>query len=128
MISKPNNIDEYISGFSKEVQEILEQVRQTIRDAEPTLEEKISYAIPTFTLNKVNVVHFAGFKNHVGFYPAPSAGEAFMAELAGYKSGKGSVQFPINKPMPLELISKMVKFRVDETLQKQLRKNRKSDT
>lgn len=120
--AQPNNIDEYISGFPSEVQEILEQVRKTIKETEPALEEKISYAIPTFTLNKANLVHFAGFKNHIGFYPAPSASESFKKELSVYKKGKGSVQFPLNKPMPLNLIGKMVKFRVNENLEKAQKK------
>jgi uncharacterized protein YdhG (YjbR/CyaY superfamily) len=115
--SKPKNIDEYIAGFPIEIQEILEQIRQTIKKAAPNAEEKISYAIPTFTLNG-NLVHFAAFKNHIGFYALPSGNEAFQKELSIYKSGKGSIQFPLDKPIPLDLITKIVTFRVKENLEK----------
>ena len=106
-------IDEYIAGFPKEVQKILQQVRATIKKAAPAATEKISYAIPTFFLNK-NLVHFAAFKNHIGFYPTPTGSEAFKKELALYKSGKGSAQFPIDQPMPLDLIAKIVQYRIAE--------------
>lgn len=106
-------IDEYIKTFPNDVQKILEQVRQTIKEAAPDAEEAISYQIPTFKLNG-NLVHFAAFKNHIGFYPAPSGQKAFEKDLSVYKSGKGSVQFPIDKPMPLSLIKKIVKYRVKE--------------
>ena len=119
---KPENIDQYIFAFPDEVQQILQTVRSTIRQAAPEAQETISYAIPTFTLNKRNLVHFAGFKNHIGFYPAPTGSEAFKEELSAYKTGKGSVQFPLNKPMPLELITRIVKFRVKETLEKAAKK------
>ena len=112
-----NTIDEYISGFPEEIQKLLEQVRTTIRQAAPEAEEAIKYAMPTFVLNG-NLVHFAAFKNHIGFYPVPSGIEAFKKELSVYKGAKGSVQFPLDKPMPLELIAKIVKFRVVENLQK----------
>ena len=112
-----NNIDEYISGFPEEIQILLEQVRATIKQAVPEAEEAIKYAMPTFVLNG-NLVHFAAFKNHIGFYPVPSGIEAFKKELSVYKGAKGSVQFPLNQPMPLELITKIVKFRVDENLRK----------
>lgn len=107
-------IDEYISAFPKEVQKILVQIRKTIKEAAPEAEETISYQIPTFKLNG-NLVHFAAFKNHIGFYPTPSGQKAFQEELSIYKSGKGSVQFPIDKPMPLALIKKIVMFRVKES-------------
>ena len=110
-------IDEYIAAFPKHVQEILEKIRVTIRKAAPEAEETINYAIPTFTL-KSNLVHFAAFKNHIGFYPAPSGIEAFRKELSVYEGAKGSVQFPIEKPLPLGLITKIVKFRVKENLEK----------
>lgn len=117
--AKPvNNIDEYIAGFPEEVQKILHQVRLTIKNAAPDAEEKISYAIPTFSLNG-NLVHFAAFKNHIGFYPAPSGTKAFEKELSIYKSGKGSVQFPIDEAMPLDLITQIVKLRVKENLEKE---------
>lgn len=115
--SKPKTIDEYIAGFPVAIQAALEQIRQTIKKTAPTAEEKISYAIPTFTLNG-NLVHFAAFKNHIGFYAMPSGNEAFQQELSTYKKGKGSIQFPINKPIPLDLITKIVNFRVKENLGK----------
>ena len=122
---KAKNIDEYIGGFPEEVQKVLQQVRETIKQVEPALEETISYAIPTFTLNKANLVHFAGFKNHIGFYPAPTGSEAFKEELSVYKTGKGSVQFPLDQPMPLQLIEKIVRFRVKESLEKEPKKRSK---
>lgn len=112
--AKPANIDEYIAGFPVESQRILEQVRNTIRLAAPDAEEAISYGIPTFKLRKVNLVHFAGFQNHIGFYPAPVGMESFKAELAPYKTGKGSVQFPLDQPIPFDLITRIVTFRVQE--------------
>lgn len=108
-------IDEYIGSFPPNVQKILEQLRNTIAKAAPQAKERISYGIPTFSLDG-NLVHFAGFKNHIGFYPAPSGIEAFKEELSQYKGAKGSVQFPINDPLPLALIRKIVKFRVKENL------------
>lgn len=115
--TKPINIDEYIAGFPKDIQEILEQIRAAIRKAAPEAEETINYAIPTFTL-KGNLVHFAAFKNHIGFYGTPTGNEAFKKELSAYKTGKGSIQFPLDKPMPLALITKMVKVRVKQNLEK----------
>ena len=112
-----NKIDAYIANFPKETQKILDQLRATIRKAAPEAEETISYAIPTFTLNG-NLVHFAAFKNHVGFYPTPSGIEAFKKELSVYEAAKGSVKFPIEKPLPFDLITEIVKFRVKENLQK----------
>ncbi|MFN8413986.1 MAG: DUF1801 domain-containing protein [Anaerolineales bacterium] len=110
-------IDEYIATFPKDIQKILNEVRKTIKTAAPMAEEKISYQMPTFFLNG-NLVHFAAFKNHIGFYPTPSAIEAFKKELSVYEGAKGSVQFPLNQPMPLKLISKIVKFRVGQNLEK----------
>jgi uncharacterized protein YdhG (YjbR/CyaY superfamily) len=115
--TKANTIDEYISGYPKETQDLLEKLRGTIRKAAPEAQETISYAMPTFTLNG-NLVHFAAFKNHIGFYPTASGIEAFRKELSVYKGAKGSVQFPVNKPLPLELVSKIVKFRVNENMNK----------
>jgi uncharacterized protein YdhG (YjbR/CyaY superfamily) len=109
------SIDEYISKFSPEVQEILKTLRKVIKESAPDADEKISYQMPTFALYG-NLVHFAAYKNHIGFYPAPSAIDAFKQELAPYKSAKGSVQFPIEKPLPYDLISKMVKFRAAENI------------
>lgn len=120
----PNNIDDYIAGFPKDVQKILQQIRATVKKAAPEADETISYAIPTFTL-KGNLVHFAAFKNHIGFYPAPTGIEAFKKELSVYKTGKGSVQFPLDKPIPLELITEIVQFRVIKNLEKDKKKKQK---
>jgi len=103
--SKPETIDEYIAAFPKNIQDILQKVRQTIRESAPDAKEAISYQMPTFKLNG-NLVHFAAFKNHIGFYPTPSATEEFQKELSPYKSGKGSIQFPLNEPIPYDLIRK----------------------
>ena len=106
-------IDEYTSMFPDDVRTILNQVRQTIRGAAPEAQETINYQMPTFTLNG-NLVHFAGFKNHIGFYPTPTGIEAFKDELSVYKGAKGSVQFPLDRPMPLPLIRRIVEYRVKE--------------
>lgn len=111
------NIDEYIAGFPETTQKILEQVRSTIKKAAPEAKEKINYGIPTFTLNG-NLVHFAAFKNHIGFYPTPSGIETFKKELSSYENAKGSVKFPIDDPIPFDLISEIVKFRVSENAKK----------
>jgi len=111
------SIDEYIAGFPRGVQQNLLAVRDIIREAAPEAEEAIKYQIPTFVLHG-SLVHFAGFQRHIGFYPTPSAIEAFSSELDGYKSAKGSIQFPLNKPVPFTLIKKMVEFRVKETREK----------
>lgn len=113
----PATIDEYIAGFPKDVQKLLKEMRTTIRKAAPEAEEKISYAIPTFAL-KGNLVHFAAFKNHIGFYPAPRGIEAFKKELSRYEGGKGTVQFPMDKPLPVALITKIVKFRVKDNIER----------
>ena len=118
---KFQTIDEYIKTFPKDIQKILESFRQTIKNAAPEAEEAISYQIPTFKL-KGNLVHFAAFKNHIGFYPTPSGQKAFQKELAVYKSGKGSVQFPLDKPIPLSLIKKIVQYRVKENSAKTKKK------
>ena len=102
-------IDEYIKTFPEDVQSILEKMRQTIRKAAPEAEEAISYQIPTFKLND-NLVHFAAFKNHIGFYPTPTGIEAFKKELSPYKGAKGSVQFPMEKPIPYDLVKKLLYF------------------
>ena len=117
-------IDEYIAAFPKEVQEILEKVRATIHKAAPNAEETINYGIPTFTLNG-NLVHFAAFKKHIGFYPTPSGIEKFKVELSGYEGAKGSVQFPLDKPIPYDLISRIVTFRVKDNLEKAAAKGKK---
>jgi uncharacterized protein YdhG (YjbR/CyaY superfamily) len=117
-------IDEYIAGFPPETRAILEKVRATIHEAAPEAEETINYAIPTFTL-KGNLVHFAGFKNHIGFYPTPSGIEKFKNEFTGYESAKGSVKFPLSQPIPYDLIREVVKFRITENLQKAEEKKKK---
>ena len=106
-------IDDYISGSPAAVRGTLERVRATIRKAAPEATEAIKYGIPTFVLGE-NLVHFAAFKNHIGFYPTPTAMAAFRDQLSAYKSAKGSVQFPLASPMPLKLIEQMVRFRVQE--------------
>lgn len=113
----PKDIDEYIASFPKDIQEILEKLRTTIRKAAPDAEEIINYQIPTFTL-KGNLVHFATFKKHIGFYPTPTGIEAFKKELSAYEGAKGSVKFPLDKPIPFDLISKIVTFRVKENLER----------
>jgi uncharacterized protein YdhG (YjbR/CyaY superfamily) len=109
------SIDEYMADFPAGTQEMLRELRALIREAAPEVVETMSYAIPTLDLHGRHLVHFAGYKNHVGFYPAPSAIEAFKAELAPYETAKGSVRFPLDRPLPVELISRMVEFRVRET-------------
>jgi len=111
-------IDEYIRTFPKDVQTILEKMRKTIREAAPGAVETISYQMPTFKLNGRGLVYFAAFKNHIGFYPIPSGVEAFEKELSPYKQGKGSVQFPIDQPVPYDLVRRIVTFRVNENLGK----------
>jgi uncharacterized protein YdhG (YjbR/CyaY superfamily) len=106
------NVDEYINEFPKDVQALLIQVRSTIIKNAPQAEESISYGMPAYKLNGKPLVYFAGFKNHIGFYATPSGHKEFEKELANYKQGKGSVQFPIDKPMPLKLIAKIVKYRI----------------
>ncbi len=113
---KAKNIDEYIEAFPKHVQIKLQEIRATIRMAAPDAEEAISYAMPTFKL-KGNLVHFAAFKSHIGFYPAPRGIEAFKKELSKYEGGKGSIRFPLDDPLPLRLIARIVKFRVKDNLQ-----------
>ena len=110
-------IDEYIITFPKNIQIILEKLRQAIRDSAPNAEEAIRYQMPTFRLNG-NLVHFAAFKNHIGFYPTPSAIEAFKERLSSYKTSKGAIQFPLNEPIPTDLVAEIVKYRVKENKQK----------
>lgn len=116
-MKKITTIDEYIKTFPKEIQVILEKMRQTIRKSAPQASETISYRMPTFKLNG-NLVHFAAFKHHVGFYPTPSAILKFKKELSPYKFAKGSTQFPLDKPIPIALVKKIVAFRVKENLKK----------
>lgn len=111
------SIDEYIARFAPDIQDKLQRLRQVIKEAAPEAGEKISYQMPTFTLQG-NLVHFAAYKGHIGFYPGPSGIVAFQAELAGYKGGKGTVQFPLDEPLPYELISRIVRFRAAENLER----------
>jgi uncharacterized protein YdhG (YjbR/CyaY superfamily) len=112
-------IDEYIAAFPKEVQDVLEKIRSAIRESAPKAEEAISYGIPALRLNgSRGSVYFAGWKNHIGFYPTPSGIEAFKKELAPFKQEKGSVQFPLDKPIPYDLVKKIVRYRVTENLEK----------
>ena len=120
----PKNIDEYIASFPPEIQAKLEKLRATIRKAAPKAEEAIKYMMPTFTLHG-NLVHFAAFKNHIGFYPAPKGIEAFKDELAAYELSKGTIRFPLDKPMPYALIGKIVKLRVGQNLDKAAAKAKK---
>ena len=110
-------IDKYIKDSPKNVQTILKKIRTTIRKTAPKAEETISYGIPTFKLNG-NLVHFAGYKSHIGFYPTPSGIEKFKKELSAYKGAKGSVQFPLDQPIPYELIARITRFRAKENLEK----------
>jgi len=121
----PKNIDEYIAGFPNDVQEILEKIRMTIRKAAPDAEETISYQMPTFTLKGNYLVYFAAYKKHIGFYPAPIGNAEFKEELSVYEAGKGTVKFPLDKPIPFDLISKIVKFRVKENLDRAAAKAKK---
>jgi uncharacterized protein YdhG (YjbR/CyaY superfamily) len=107
----PKNVDEYIAGFPQDVQEILEKIRMTISEAAPGAEETIKYQIPTFTL-KGNLVSFAAYQKHIGLYPAPNGTPEFNQELSVYRAGKASVRFPLDKPIPFDLIRKIVEFRV----------------
>lgn len=119
-----STVEAYIAQFPAEVQEILQSLRKSILDAAPGSVEKISYKIPTFYLNG-NLVHFAAYPTHIGFYPGPSGIAAFEEELSAYKYAKGSVQFPIKEPLPFALIQKIVRFRVKENLSKAILKRRK---
>ncbi len=116
-------IDEYIAAFPRNVQAILQELRATIKAAAPDASEKISYQMPTFYLQG-NLVHFAAYPKHIGFYPAPRGIEAFEEELSQYKGGKGSVQFPIDQPLPLDLISRIVRYRVEDNLRNAAAKRR----
>jgi uncharacterized protein YdhG (YjbR/CyaY superfamily) len=116
--AKPNPVVDYISAFPEEIQKILHQVRTTIKKAAPDAGEKISYGIPTFTSDDRYLIYFAGFKKHISIYPAPRGKEEFKKELSLYKGGKGTVQFPIDKPIPFNLITRIVKFRLKENSEK----------
>jgi uncharacterized protein YdhG (YjbR/CyaY superfamily) len=118
-------IDDYIAACPENVREQLRELRATIRAAAPEAQEKISYQMPTFALNG-NLIHFAAYKNHIGIYPTPSGITEFKEALAGYKQAKGSVQFPLTQPLPLELIAQIVRFRVQENLKKSKNKSTSS--
>jgi uncharacterized protein YdhG (YjbR/CyaY superfamily) len=117
----PETIDAYIAPFPPDIQERLQAIRAVIRDAAPEATEAISYQMPTFKLHG-NLVHFAAFKNHIGFYPAPSGIEAFKDDLAAYQSSKGAIRFPLDKPLPLDLVRRIVLYRVQENTTKALKK------
>ncbi len=116
------SIDEYINTFPEDVRKILISIRQTIKETAPEAKEAIKYQMPTFTLYGSNLVHFAAFKHHIGFYPTPTGIEEFKKDLSRYKGAKGSVQFPLEQPMPLPLIRRIVKYRVKETMERQKKK------
>jgi uncharacterized protein YdhG (YjbR/CyaY superfamily) len=116
---KAASIDEYIAGFPKETQKVLQEIRAMIKDAATGAEETISYAIPAFMLNNTYLVYFAGYKNHVSIYPAPTGNATFEKEVAKYKTGKGTYQFSLDKPLPVTTISKIISYRIKENLKKQ---------
>jgi uncharacterized protein YdhG (YjbR/CyaY superfamily) len=120
----PRTVDEYIAGFPPDIQDILRKVRATVTQAAPGAQEAIKYQMPTFVLHG-NLVHFAAFKKHLGFYPAPTGVEAFKQELSAYATSKGAVQFPLDQPIPYGLIGRIVKFRVKESLAKAEAKGKK---
>lgn len=107
-------IDSYIAGFPPDVQERLQAMRAAIHETAPAAVEAIKYQMPTFVLNDTNLVHFGGFKNHIGFYPTPSGTEQFQAQIARYKHAKGSIQFPLSEPLPLDLVRAITSYRVAE--------------
>lgn len=114
-MTKARDIDEYISGFPADTQNILQQIREVIKTTIPQAEEAISYGMPTFKLNGQYLIYFAGYKKHIGMYPVPGNNETFKKDFSSYKtSGKGAIQFPLDKPMPITLIKKIVKFRIAE--------------
>ncbi len=113
----PKTIDEYIALYPEEVQKLLQKLRETIHETAPEATEAMAYGIPTFKLNG-NLVHFGGFKNHIGFFPGAEGIEVFSKELTGYVQSKGTVQFPLDKPIPYDIVKKIVKFRVSQQLEK----------
>ncbi|NYT04378.1 MAG: hypothetical protein GKC00_06715 [Candidatus Methanofastidiosa archaeon] len=118
------DIDDYIKDFPKEVQTRLKKIRETIKEVAPDAEEKISYGMPTFTLKGNNLVHFAAYNKHIGFYPTPSGIEKFKDDISVYAWSKGAVQFPLDKPVPYDLIREIVAFRVKENLDYSKSKNK----
>ena len=121
----PKDMDAYIAGFPDDVQEVLQKVRVTIRKAAPNAEETISYKMPTFTLKGKYLIYFAAYKKHIGLYPAPRGTEKFNKELSAYRAAKSSIRFALDKPIPFDLIRKIVKFRVEENLKRAEAKGRK---
>ncbi|HEX7152970.1 MAG TPA: DUF1801 domain-containing protein [Thermoanaerobaculia bacterium] len=114
-VTTPKDIDAYIAGYPETVQTAMQQLRKTIHKAAPGIEEAIKYNMPTFVLNGINLVHFAAYKHHIGFYPAPREADEFKDELAGYDGAKSSVSFSLEAPMPLDLVTRIVKHRIAET-------------
>ena len=125
---KAFNVDEYIDRFPVEVQKKLQQIRRTIHKAVPNLEERIRYGFPTFAINGHNVLYLAGHKNHIGLYPAPRENPEFKEVLAEYEGGKGTVQFPYDRPLPLALIAKIARFGVDNLVKAKMKQVKKSAT
>jgi uncharacterized protein YdhG (YjbR/CyaY superfamily) len=119
-----NSIDEYIAAFPQDIQQILQKIRSIVHEIAPDAKEKISYGMPAFTLDG-NLVYFAAFQHHIGFYPTPSGTDAFQKELTPYKHAKGSIQFPLDKPIPYDLIRQITEFRVKETREKAATKKKK---
>lgn len=124
--AEPKDVEDYIAAFPQEIQEILQKIRMTIREAAPEAEETIKYQMPTFVLGS-NLAHFAAFKNHIGFYPAPRGIEELEDEVAAYRGAKSSLRFPLDKPIPYDLIGRIVKLRAERSLEKAAlkRKSRK---
>lgn len=127
MQAKQTTIDEYIAGYPDPVQAILQEIRRTIAEEVPSATEAIAYGIPTFKLRGKNLVHFGAYKGHIGFYPTPSALDAFTDQLSVYASGKGSAQFPLTEPMPLDLIREIVRFRVTQIPEKAVKKKQNAN-
>jgi len=121
---KITSIDEYIATFPEDIQQVLTNIRATVREAAPEAEETISYQVPTFKQHGI-LVHFAAWKNHIGFYPSPSGIEQFEQELAQYPQSKGAVQFPYDRPIPYDLIRRIVTYRLEQNLEKQAAKKKK---
>jgi uncharacterized protein YdhG (YjbR/CyaY superfamily) len=122
----PQNMDKYIAGFPKDIQEILQKIRMTIKKAAPNAQETISYKMPTFNLDGQYLIYFAAYKKHIGLYPVPTGDDAFNKEVAKYQAGKGTLHFPLDEPMPYKLISKIVKARAKENAAKASARGKKA--
>lgn len=122
----PKTIDDYISGFPPEVQEILGKIRQSIRKAAPQAQETISYGIPTFTLRDTYLIYFAAYKKHIAIYPVPGGNGEFKEEVSAYRTGKGTLQFPLDKPIPYNLLRKIVRFSLADNLKRAETKKKES--